>query len=174
LQAERASFPSPGNTASDHRRPSPDRRVLHRANALKEAAEDTRPCERDKAIAEKPISRGHTPSTLDLGPELAAGTDGRDGKRAGSNLPTSAEPAADSAPWKQKPTTHRPPQATSRRRRTPEQGLHKGRLTSTGSPPAPERSTNGARKSPRGLIPPRRHRHRLDDAAGNRNPNPST
>jgi len=49
------------------------------ADALKAAAIDTHPCERDEAIAEKPISRGHAPSTLDLKPELAAAADRRHG-----------------------------------------------------------------------------------------------
>ena len=94
MQAETASFPSPGNAASDRRRPNPDRRVLHRAKALKEAAVDTRPCDRDKAVAEKSISRGHAPSTLDLGPELAASNDRWDGNEPDptSHLPQNQQP----------------------------------------------------------------------------------
>jgi len=49
------------------------------ADGFMVAAIDTHPCERDEAIAEKPISQGHAPSTLDLRPELAAAADRRHG-----------------------------------------------------------------------------------------------
>jgi len=119
---------------------SPDRRVLHRANALKEAAEDTRPCERNKAIAEKPISRGHTPSTLDLGPELAAATDGRDGNEPD---PTSH------LPQNQQPTPHlgnksRRPIAPHRQRAAADELLNKD--------------------STKGDLPPRARRRRRSEA----------
>ena len=118
MQAETASFPSPGNAASDRRRPNPDRRVLHRANALKEAAVGTRPCERDKAVAEKSISRGHAPSTLDLGLELAVATDRRDGNELDptSHLPQNQQPTPHLGNKSRRPVA-------PRRQRAPADGL---------------------------------------------------
>ena len=120
-----------------------------------------------------PVGRGRTPSTLDLGPKLAADDDRHDGNSSPIQLPIIHETNSHLRTFnaESRRPCH-PSRTTNRRRRTPIQRLHTGRPSSTSSQPAPERSTSEARKSPRGhyslmpLPPSPRHRRRKP------NPNP--
>ena len=76
MQAELAGDPRRGGLAATAAAPHQIGECSSH-ECFEEATVDTRPKERDEAVAETPIGRGHAPSTLDLGTELAVDDDRR-------------------------------------------------------------------------------------------------
>ena len=151
-------------TAGSSSPPSPGQTKLHCLKALRRTEKDTRRHRRVESIAGSP-SAGEHPKLHR--PWIQAHCRRTTPPRARSNLLHSPifhkTRSCLLIPKRRGRHTYLLFRPTGCRRSTPEQSSHAGRPTSTGSPSAPEQSTNGARKSPRRLIPPRRHRRRLAD-----------
>ena len=139
----------------------PDPPKLHRQKALRRVEVDTHPNGRDKGIADSPSTGAapQAPTTLDQSspPTIIGGNSSSIhsptirqthscrcifAKDVPAPLQTSRKNASRA---RKKPAGPPPPRTTRHRRPTPVQISHTRRPTSTGSPSAPEASTNGAR-----------------------------